>query len=583
MSESKNDSQRSPLTILTNSPGPTPASSPTRHHRDKSSASQIRRKQSFRARNANVDSSESEPSSNNSIYEASYSYSAENLEMVSFNSIVQQIRGGAEEPVLRSKTTSPRRPRLSGTGTVLDTIVEQKSTATMRNVAHQRPFPDIPRHLSLPQFDAPPYSTSPRLPVSYTRAARAKSMSEGAMHISRKYSRNLLKSSSSEDGEGVYLSTTDYAAPNLPLKDPPHRMPTPPGLSNNLWNSAYPRRHTTISQNRQTSAISEQTEVRPNRYSRFFSLGHGGTRIRLPTGISVTRNPTDTDANSRITSAPASSPSQTRQWRPPQSGYRSYGSLDLHPFHRAPIAATITQNQPRANRMVDEGEDIPLCARQQAEIFGETLDAPRQRTANTRISNHMANENGSSFNSHGVGSQAEIRLCPHTELNLGIVTPGPGHPNSPLDVGRKKEDCYRCIFNDKLAYCVQVLCCSYVGEDQDEDEQSIPVVNLSRSGSYSRIPVATADSQRVNGRANMNSRTLWSLPGQIEGGMVDEAVERAISTHSSSLIAQRMAQRHTLDLQSPNNHDIGDTRTLSTSRGDGTPSVQSQVQSKSTC
>ncbi|MCJ1365492.1 hypothetical protein MMC16_004614 [Acarospora aff. strigata] len=301
---------RSPLSSRTNTPPPrTPSpayatAKSTQHRR-------LRRQVSFRTFHPNADSSETEASEHSSIFEAVYLPPGSDR-VVSFH--IAHAPGGrspapSEGDSNGSSATGTASPaRDIWTGTQLETIIEQKSIATLRAVN------------SLPQLGSRSSSLTKPTPqpsaASLHLLARHKaSFSLDDLPLRRK---DAFKSSSDETTTFLPRVEEEYSyaypQPKAPIADPPHRMPTPPGLPSFNTRAAHNYRIET-----------------PFRLRDFFSRNTNSTQtVGLPRGI-VARGPNGVVRG---------------RWRPSQSGHTgSMGSpgLAAHPFHNASVAKTMSQ------------------------------------------------------------------------------------------------------------------------------------------------------------------------------------------------------------------------------------------------
>ncbi|PMD26358.1 hypothetical protein NA56DRAFT_698536 [Hyaloscypha hepaticicola] len=276
-----------------------------------SMAKQVRRKSSFILRG---NSSDDFPSPHDSIFEA-YSFSAANsdegsnkVELVSISQYslgAMNVIAATDENTTQLKATDYT---LSvgdiefryGRGTVLGTITEQKSSNTMRTLAHTRSADDLPTVFFLNHCDSFELAKSPR---------RKQSFSVDDLALIQRY-HEACAMIERETHKPLPLHEI-YAQPKAPMYPPVHRPPTPPGMPS--WTAAQ-------SLPRQVRGPNNGSGVQ-NRLQRFLNLPASG--ITLP---------------SRVPSRSSSTPLPNRiapRFRPPRS---AYGPIDRHPFLNAPIA-----------------------------------------------------------------------------------------------------------------------------------------------------------------------------------------------------------------------------------------------------
>ncbi|KAN0090465.1 hypothetical protein V8E51_019044 [Hyaloscypha variabilis] len=277
-----------------------------------------RRKSSFVLRG---DSSDDCPSSHDSIFEA-YCFSVANSEESSHKpdldsvSMQNQVTSSAENEPSRidenHKQLNAPAATLSvldvefryGRGTILDTITEQKSSNTMRTLAHTKSADDFPKGPFLNHCDSFEIAKSPRRKLSFSvddLALIQQNYHEACAMIERETRKPLP----------VHEI---YAQPKFPIDPPVQRPATPPGMPS--WTAAQnlPR----------PARVPNNTSGTPNRLQRFLNLAASGStsRSRIPT---------------RSVSAPLPSRIAPR-FRPPRS---VYGPIDRHPFATAPIAKVV--------------------------------------------------------------------------------------------------------------------------------------------------------------------------------------------------------------------------------------------------
>ncbi|MCJ1244062.1 hypothetical protein MMC30_001259 [Trapelia coarctata] len=190
----------------------------------------LRRKHSTRALHPNIDSSESDPSSHSSIFEALYcSPGIENVEGKP-SWIGTFITGGSRRNSMGSEDGIRVEQSITVEGsppirsihhpTPLEPIIEQKSFATLRT---QLSF-SVRQKPSLPVL-ANEESTAKDAPS----ARRKLSFSLDDLTVFKRPSR-FFKNSSSTSSNVVPLTDTEVKYPAIPTGEPPPRIATPPGL-----------------------------------------------------------------------------------------------------------------------------------------------------------------------------------------------------------------------------------------------------------------------------------------------------------------------------------------------------------------
>jgi hypothetical protein len=281
---------------------------------------QVRRKHSFVLCG---DSSEELPSPHESIFEACY-FSAANSEESSHKieliSLPKQESPGATNDSAGNdensrQLTTPANPYSVddiefryGRGTVLETITEQKSCNTMREIARTKSADDIPKFPFLSHRDNFVLAKTPRRKHSFSvddLALIKQNYHEACAMIEREICKPLL----------VHEI---YAQPKDPIHPPVYRPPTPPGMPS--W---------TASQNLPPRVRDPDNQPAvQNRFQRFLHLPASGIALssRVPSA-NLTRS----------VSAPLPARIAPR-FRPPKS---AYGPIDRHPFLNAPVAKVV--------------------------------------------------------------------------------------------------------------------------------------------------------------------------------------------------------------------------------------------------
>ncbi|RDL41132.1 uncharacterized protein BP5553_01111 [Venustampulla echinocandica] len=418
---------------------------------------QVRRKTSFVLWS---NSSDDPPSPHNSIYDAQY-LSANNSEegnngSESFNLPIYKplnnsprnknnAKGGESSiPCHSISETSARNHQnsraaepymidtsatdtqfLYGHGTLLKTITEQNSCATMNSLARRKSVDDLPNPLN--HRDSFVLAKSLRRRHSFSLDDLA-----------------LIKPSY-YDGCPAIESTTlkllpiheIYAQPKFPLHAPLPRPQTPPGMPS--WTQAQnlpARRHLVNPQ--------------PNRLQRFFSLSASG--FLLSSHASRTDPPT---AN-RAVSAPVGR--RAPRFRPTRS---AYAPIDQHPFNHAPVANICNPNaSPSTSRLTNTsgtnagrrfGRRVRFTAsatardsemnslRNAIESTSSVAINPMAAMQVTRRSQHISTEPGCP---HRKGRQAALKTLrsslnhrhtasPNNEYTVARVSVSPSRQNSP--------------------------------------------------------------------------------------------------------------------------------------------------------
>lgn len=321
--------RRSPLVPKGNDVNIQPTSQPTPKSLPSLPNKRIRRKQS--AARIKVDSSESDPSSHSSIFEALY-FSPNSSEASSSKQeqwpMVSLKRGSMDRssirPVLSDENASGEMsamefatrtidellgstPILYGKGTALETIIEQRSHSTI-SVKRTKSFDDALNH-----------SSSHQQSIGLPHSLKSK-------HSFSADDLTLIRSSYHEAMAGIesihHIPRTPkdiYAGPMRPIHPPPDRPPTPPGMPS--WNEAQ--------------AAARYRSGYRGRHGRSVSAPQRGSRrSRLSRFILGEEN--DISFHSRV-QAPGTESfvANMQRFRPPRN---SHGDLHAHPFNRASVA-----------------------------------------------------------------------------------------------------------------------------------------------------------------------------------------------------------------------------------------------------
>ncbi|KAI9717120.1 MAG: hypothetical protein M1812_004868 [Candelaria pacifica] len=437
---------RSPLSDNTNR---VHSRSPTAFDTAKTTQSRhVRRKVSLRAFNPDADSSEDEWSDHGSIYTALRLSSSEALEIQRrVTSGERRKLSSAEDGSVSPKGTvspggspiTPLEKLIRPPGTPLQTIIEQKSIATLRAAQ------SFSRVSSLDNIVLWPAKSDSR-----ALARRKQSFSEGDIAIF-KVKESIQSSSESSNVDGVLPG---YAEPKEPLFSPPYRMPTPPGMP--PWTGLGP----------------QAPRTSQPRTGRFFSLTN-------PHGW-----------------AHSSAMSRAGRFRPPASGHTSGGPLDSHPFHNAPLASIVTSREEAQEQMLMSGarpETLPVhCpsptpadlvsrhVRFTSSVVGgdDTVHLGPYRNAATRADSATESSHALVQPSMHTGSSPIIQPPPLLNTRSPHSPPGSmpplrlGEPSLPLGGGKWhkfwKRACCCCY------YCFTDCC------ESDSEESAPPVFQHGR-------------------------------------------------------------------------------------------------------
>ncbi|KFY36686.1 hypothetical protein V494_05002 [Pseudogymnoascus sp. VKM F-4513 (FW-928)] len=366
---------RSPLIPHTNTKSATIAAKSPR---------KVSRRASFGRR---LDSSESIPSSHGSIFAAEYvsphasedgGYKIEKW---------QAIDSSARPPIIEEQPQSllgndensdvglsvGNTPILYGHGTALTTIVEQKSTATMRPISTPSPVRTLTRPRSTSDLSS--LSASASLPKQPPKSSpiRGEFSISGMIHRLASFSdddvgtiklswpegynpiantakgaaNSSLNSSPSEIQESAYREI--YAQPLSPIQPPIERPETPPGMPS--WTTAQ-------TQQRRPRAVSSPP-TRPNgfhrataRVQRFFGyepVSRAGNRAPVSSpGHGLCGAWDIGSSRRRCVSVPNTALSGAPRFRPPRSGH-GITSLEMHPFARADVRPNTSRTQEMAS------------------------------------------------------------------------------------------------------------------------------------------------------------------------------------------------------------------------------------------
>jgi hypothetical protein len=276
---------------------------------------QVRRKSTFLL---HTDSSDDLPSPHDSIFEAFYfsansDESGNRVELINLEPRNRGHGGEVNDENNRGASSSANTYDIDevefryGHGTVLDTITEQKSCATIRTLAHTKSADNMPKIPFLEHRDSFVVARGPRRKMSFSLDDLnliKRSYHEACAMIEREAHKPLP----------VHEI---YAQPKVPINAPLNRPPTPPGMPS--WTAA------------QIVHAQSQPATQPvtqNRFQRFFGLP--ASEFPFSSRVSPA-------VPSRVSSAPVRGRLAPR-FRPPRSAYEA---IDQHPFVTAPFAPIV--------------------------------------------------------------------------------------------------------------------------------------------------------------------------------------------------------------------------------------------------
>lgn len=342
---------RPALLTETNAPYPTAAILQTQ---------QIRRKSSFIHR---IDSSEDQPSSHESIFEAEYvsnvnsedsgqrldsrpTTTANPLGGIAFSSMIAHNDENARErPIYLSVVETPI---LYGHGTPLATIIEQKSATTMRTTT-----PALSRPRFTPDFSSCLAPATPRLAYcdsmellstsTMSSPRRRNSFSADDLELIKRSYHDAC-TTIARNARRAFPVDEIYAQPRRPVVPPPNRPGTPPGMPS--WTAAQIAPRNTARNQVQATVVNGTT----NRLQRFFRIQPRSLELasRVPvTAANIHSSRGPRDEITRTVSRPLPGSTEVlryRPFRPPRSGYGT-GPLD-HPFLRAGLANRKSNDAP---------------------------------------------------------------------------------------------------------------------------------------------------------------------------------------------------------------------------------------------
>ncbi|KFX86868.1 hypothetical protein V490_08769 [Pseudogymnoascus sp. VKM F-3557] len=339
------------------------------------SAKKVNRKSSFARR---LDSSESIPSSHGSIFAAEY-VSPHNSEDGGYKIEKWQAIGSsmrlseAEEqpPSLLGNDensdaglTVGNTPILYGHGTALTTIVEQKSSATMRTISTPSPVRTLTRPRSISDLSSssasaqkqPPTSSPIRGEFSISgmihRLASFSDEDVGSIKLSWPEGYDPVANSptgaakSSADGGPSEIQETAYreiyARPLSPIQPPLERPATPPGMPS--WTAAQQRRPRAVSNPPARISGFHRAAARVQRFLGFEPLGRFTNRAsESASGRGLCGTWDMAPSRRRCVSVPNTAVSVPR-FRPQRSGH-GVTALEMHPFAREERRPTAVRTQ----------------------------------------------------------------------------------------------------------------------------------------------------------------------------------------------------------------------------------------------
>lgn len=344
------------------------------------SAKKVSRKPSFARR---LDSSESIPSSHDSIFAAEYvsphvsedgGYKIEKWQVIG-----SSIRPSAIEeqmpPLLGNDENSDiglpvgNTRIIYGHGTALTTIIEQKSSsATMRTISTPSPVRTLTRPRSMSDLSSSSASASIRKQPPKNGPVRGEFSISGMIHRLASFSDEdvgAIKLSwpegydpnankpkgvtkSSMDGSPSEMQETAfrqiYAQPLSPIQPPIERPATPPGMPS--WTAAQQQRrsHDVPTTTTRTGSFQRAT-ARVQRFFGYEPVSRAGNRAsRSTSGHGICGTWDMAPSRRRRVSVPNIAVSAAPRFRPPRSGH-GVTALELHPFARAEVRSTTSRTE----------------------------------------------------------------------------------------------------------------------------------------------------------------------------------------------------------------------------------------------
>ncbi|KAI9806159.1 MAG: hypothetical protein M1833_004566 [Piccolia ochrophora] len=444
------------LSDATNSPTRSRSPSPPYSTAKTSQLRHLRRRESFRALNPHVDSSEECFSEHSSVFDANFwspsetSLGGKNVKRSDAeldtkareNSAVEEVALGppvVEPEVLQTpKPHSPPRPqsgdRRQAQVTPLATITEQRSFTTLR---------DASRKLSFNGQLTPagqPVNHEEKADNSSPQPTRKQSRSLGSLNLGSTPAHVEGRINSSVESTGIAAPIPIYAEPVAPLMTPPERAPTPPGAPS--WSApGHNQRRLASTGYLGTSTLSSGRVSQP--HSQF-------PRIGLPPGVvSLTRQAALQGRND------PSAAVQPPRYRPVRSGHGSHRPLSSHPFHRLPLAKDI-----------GDGASDQRHASQQGHFRRQSLWVPDHSRPNA--SARPVSIRASSYTRSQHAGHAVIGCTHHRKkvmqpasLEYDSPTTGPGLAQRMFGERRpreKKGPCWKCRLR-KTWEDICILCC----------------------------------------------------------------------------------------------------------------------------
>ncbi|KFY24557.1 hypothetical protein V493_05168 [Pseudogymnoascus sp. VKM F-4281 (FW-2241)] len=342
------------------------------------STKKVRRKSSFARR---LDSSESIPSSHGSIFAAEYvsphasedgGYKIEKWQAIGSSARPSLTEEQPPPPLLGNDENSSvglsvgNTPILYGHGTALTTIIEQKSSATMRTISTPSPVRTLIRPRSTSDLSSSSASASLQKQPPKASHIRGEFSISGMIHRLASFSdedvgtiklswpegydpiankpKGAAKSSDGGPPEMQEITFREiYAQPLSPIQPPIDRPATPPGMPS--WTAAQQRRPRAVpSTPAQTTGFHRAT-VRVQRFFGYEPLSRAGNRASGPASGHGICGPWDiVPSRRRCVSVPNTAVSGAPQFRPQRSGH-GITALEMHPFARAEARTSTARTQ----------------------------------------------------------------------------------------------------------------------------------------------------------------------------------------------------------------------------------------------
>ena len=479
------------MSDTTNSPRPSRSTSPVFLTAKSAQSRHVRRRVSVRNFRPDVDSSEETFSEHSSIYEALRSSSSEILERGSSeeklgdwlgalaaghrsttNIIPSDSTSGQEALDIASNNATPREVSKRAKA-VLETIIEQKSIATLRTSrsTSQKLLGD---NDTRPQEQQSVTAHGTKIALNNTTEAGVHGDLSPVKEDLNLSHHAPAAADSPEPPSGV------LAGPNHPLYAPPYRMATPPGIPS--WTAGQARTRLPLPElTRQDEGL--RTRARRIIFSRRARsaprpFGPAGSRLAGPTAPFI-RSKTNASFPGSQSQGHSQIPMRAPRFRLPQSGHRNYGTLAMHPFHYVPLA------KPAAGLLPDTPAPsaplLPAPGSRSASPATPVLE-PRDEPSTTitarrvRFTSSVLGGEESSPETHRArrsrsrSSSADTPvlppsshpLCPHVQLDPATETP--------LVATAQRECCWKCRRERARAWLCFV-CCGVVA-DGDEGQRN---------------------------------------------------------------------------------------------------------------